>query len=302
MAVALARELRDVTRADALADYAALVSDPPPTEASFRRTGLRMLDYFFLHHRIKARTKRHLSFVEAMRDPEIVDHLDELVTRYKKKRPSAYGHQDLQKARYSVFQLYYGTINQFRPVNAKWIYHRYAPRGVLDFSAGWGGRCLAAMSMGIPYVGIDANKNLEPAYRAMIRAANPTAPTTVLFQPSETVDFRRFTYDLIFTSPPYFTIEEYEHMPTYPTKEAFLTQFFLPVVKAAWDHLKKGGHMVLNMPEEMKDALTDAHFLPRSIKLAMPLSNRHPTNAAYGQQLGKVNTQRQEWVYVWCKA
>ena len=302
MALALARELRDVTRQEALADYHALQAEPPPTEATFRRTGLRMLDYFFLHHRIKARTKRHLSFFEAMRDPEIVDHLDELVQRYKKHAPSSYTPQDLQKARYSVFQLYYGTINQFRPVNAKWIYHRYAPKhGVLDVSAGWGGRCLAAMSMGIPYVGIDANQNLEPAYRAMIHAANPISHTTMLFQPSETVDFSQYTYDLLFTSPPYFMIEEYERMPKYASKEAFLTQFFLPVIKSAWQHLKKGGYMVLNMPEEMKDALTAAHFLPRSTKLAMPLSNRHPTNAAYKQQLGTANTQRQEWVYVWRK-
>ena len=302
MALALSRELRDATREDALADYEVLCTTDPPTEASFRRTGLRMLDYFFLHHRIKARTRRHISFFEAMQDPEMVDHLDTLVQRYKKRAPSSYEHDDLQKARYSVFQLYYGTINQFRPVNAQWIYRLFEAKGVLDFSAGWGGRCLAAMSMGIPYVGVDANRNLEPAYRAMIRAAAPTARTTMLFQPSETVDFSKFEYDLIFTSPPYFMIEEYERMPQYGSKEGFLTKFFLPVVKAAWQHLARGGHMVLNMPEEMKEALVAAKFLPRmSRKLAMPLANRHPTNAAQGAELGTTNTARQEWIYVWRK-
>jgi hypothetical protein len=262
-----------------------------------------MLDFFFLHHRIKARTKRHLSFFEAMRDPQLVEHLDELVARYKKRQPSSYAHVDLQKARYSVFQLYYGTINQFRPVNAQWIYQRFDPKvGVLDFSAGWGGRCLAAMSMGIPYTGIDANQNLEPAYRAMIRAAHPTAPTQLFFQPSETVDFSKFDYDLIFTSPPYFMIEEYERMPQYGSKEGFLQKFFIPVVRESWKHLRRGGYMALNMPEEMLEALREAKILPRmSTKLAMPLANRHPTNAVQGTALGATNTARQEWIYVWKK-
>jgi hypothetical protein len=77
--------------------------------------------------------------------------LNELVTRYKKKAIKDYDATGLLKAQYQVFQLYWGSINQFRPTVAKWVYTTLkAKTGILDFSAGWGGRCLAAMSMGIP--------------------------------------------------------------------------------------------------------------------------------------------------------
>jgi len=170
----------------------------------------------------------------------------------------------------------------------------------LDFSAGWGGRAIAAMSMGIPYIGIDANKNLEVPYRNMIQTYAHTAPITMIFEPSEQVRVERFEYDLIFTSPPYFMIEEYEKMPAYDSKQNFLNTFFVPVIHRVWNHLLPGGNMALNMPEEMYDAIKD--FLPRiKRQLELPLINRHPTNAVKGSKLGSKDKERHEWIYVWHK-
>lgn len=308
MAVELAKQLRDHTKADALASYEELKEATPasPPDArtvrNGRRMGLPTLDHFFLHHRIKARTRSHLSFYDAMKDTEKQKHLTELVVRYKKKPLSDYTKEGLLKAQYQVFQLYYGTINQFRPIVAKWVYTHFKPKGILDFSAGWGGRALAAMSLGIPYIGIDANTKLAPAYRQMIAAIQPTSPISLTFQPAETVDFSKFKgkYDLIFTSPPYFMIEEYERMPAYRSKEGFLTIFFIPTVLAAWKYLPRGGHLALNMPEEMYDAIRP-HLPKRHELLKMPLSNRHPTNASKKQTLGEEDKERFEYIYVWRK-
>ena len=234
-----------------------------------------------------------------MASPERVDFLTELVRRYKKVDPASLSHRDLLKKQYDVFQLYYGTVNQFRPVVAKWIYCKLNPRvGILDFSAGWGGRCLAAMSMGIPYIGIDANANLESSYNAMVRAIDPSANVQLVFKPSETVDFSRYKYDLIFTSPPYFMLEKYEKMPEYKTKEDFLQRFFIPVVQSAWRSLRKGGHMALNMPKEMYEAIRP--HLPRLYKTyELPLINRNPSSAALQKELK--NAPRSELIYVWHK-
>jgi hypothetical protein len=175
------------------------------------------LDYFFLHHRIKAKTKG-ISFYEAIKDKEERDHLNDLVRRYKKKSITEYDATGLLKAQYQVFQLYYGSINQFRPTIARWIYATLgAKRGILDFSSGWGGRCLAAMSMGIPYIGVDANTKLETSYKRLVEL-DPSATVTMIFKPSEQVDFSKYDYDLVFTSPPYFMIERYERMPAYQSK------------------------------------------------------------------------------------
>ena len=264
--------------------------------------GLPCLDYFFLHHRIKAKTKRHISFFNALKDDTLMEYINGKVESVKGITISNVTKDELLRKRYDIFQLYYGTINQFRPTEAKRLYCTLQPKhGVLDFSAGWGGRCLGAMAYGIPYVGIDANTGMKKTYETMIKTLNPSAKVTMLFQPSETVDFSAFTYDLVFTSPPYFTLEEYENMPEYGSKEGFLDKFFRPVVKNAWANLHRSGHMALNMPKEMYDAIKDT--LPRVWKrIQMPISNRHPTNAVEGRRIGEKDSGgRSETIYVWKK-
>jgi len=295
----LAKRLRSITLDEAKESYKVL-TDQPCKKPGLDRVGIKALDYFFLHHRLKAKTK-HISFFEAMKDPAIVEKLSELVVKYKKKALTNFEDpDDLLRQQYSVFQLYYGTINQFRPSVARWVYCTLGvKKGILDFSAGWGGRCLAAMSMDLPYVGCDANTKLESTYKQMIKTYKPDADVKLFFQPSETVDFSKFSYDLIFTSPPYFMIEEYEKMPAYKSKEGFLEKFFIPVIQNSWKYLAKGGHMALNMPHDMYMAIKD--MLPKVAKrLTLPLHNRHPTNAKQGRTLG-TETERHELIYVWKK-
>jgi hypothetical protein len=296
----VAKKLRDITKQDAIESYKEL-KETPIQSPDFSRVGLKALDYFFLHHRIKAKTKRHISFYDAIKSKEITEHLNTLVEKYKKKKISEYDDVGLLKAQYQVFQLYYGTINQFRPTIAKYVYSTLKAKvGILDFSAGWGGRLLAAMSMDIPYIGIDANKKLEKTYEKMIETYEPDADVTLIFKPSEQVDFSKFKYDLVFTSPPYFMIEEYETMPAYKSKQDFLDTFFIPVTMSAWKNLVPGGNMALNMPEEMYEAIKT--FLPKIKRtFILPLSNRHPTNSSTGSKLGKENKERHELIYVWHK-
>jgi hypothetical protein len=47
------------------------------------------------------------------------------------------------------------NVSLFKPVIAKYIYKHYAVKSVLDFSAGWGARSLAALSLELEYYGID---------------------------------------------------------------------------------------------------------------------------------------------------
>jgi hypothetical protein len=302
MALELARRLRFATKDEVRASYEDLVN-LPCEDPHLSRVGAKVIDHFFLHHRLKAKTKAHLSFYDAIRDPKRRAHLSELVLRYRKKDPKSLTPDGLLKLQYAVFQLYYGTINMFRPASAKWIYCQLNPQvGILDFSAGWGGRALAAMSMGIPYYGIDANTNMEPAYRNMVQFLDPNARVTMTFAPSESVDFSKYKYDLVFTSPPYFMLEEYEKMPAYKSKQGFLDIFFKPVVQNAWEHLLPGGNMALNMPEEMYDAVK--HLLPPLHRtLLLPLKNRHASDAVHGHKLGKTNKDedQHEYIYVWRK-
>jgi hypothetical protein len=298
----VARLLKDTTKEDALEDYEKLKNLDCKKITNFSRAGLNCLDYYFLQHRIKAKTRRHISFYEAMKDKDIMKYINEKSKKVRAKNLSTKTRKERLRSRYNLFQLYYGSINQFRPAEAKRLYCRLEPKvGILDFSAGWGGRCLAAIAYGIPYIGIDANTNMKKSYEQMIKAVGKDADITMLFKPSETVDFSKYKYDLIFTSPPYFMIEEYERMPQYGSKQGFLEKFFKPVVHNAWKHLQSPGYMALNMPKEMYDAVKD-DLPPLHKRFRLPVMSRHPTNAAKRRQIGETETgARSEGIYVWEK-
>ncbi len=299
----IAQRVRPITLERAKESYQELKDFPCAAKPTLTREGTKALDYFFFGHRLKARTKRHISFVTALSNKKTKQYLRAKTRKIKKydQRSTPRTPDEQLQDMYGVFQLYYGTINQFRPTVAKWLYCQLKPTvGILDFSSGWGGRCLAAMAMGIPYIGFDANKKLEPAYKKMIRTLEPTADVKLTFKPSETVDFSKYKYDLVFTSPPYFTIEEYEGMPLYEKKQGFLDVFFVPVLKHAWTHLKPGGHLALNMPDEMYDAVKTC-FPKLSRKVKMPLMDRHATEARVGSDLKKGQTDQFEYIYIWKK-
>lgn len=252
--------------------------EPGPSHS---RAGLQTLDRLFFDYRIQTKTRRGISFVEALECPKTMEHLRTLATRYK--RDHSY------ESLYDVFCLWYGAVNQFRPAIGKWIVSRYAPKvGVLDFSAGWGGRALACLSLGVPYTGIDTNRNLQEPYR-LLQEYNPACPIKMVWEPAEQASFV-FPYDLVFTSPPYWTLEKYQGMPEYKTKREFFDRFLCPVVMKAWTGLLPGGTMVLNMPREFYEEVRD--FLPPLLEtLEMPLANR---------RLGR-GAKAQEQIYVWRK-
>lgn len=260
--------------------------------AGLARVGLAALDHFFLAQRLKARTRKGLSFWEAMNDPVEIRKLRGIVRRWGRDKEG--GARTSETARlYYAFQLWYGTINQFRPAFAKWVYCDLGvQRGVLDFSAGWGGRCLSAMAMGVPYYGFDANKELRGGYARMVRSiGGDDTRVEMKFGPSEDVDFQKYRgkYDLVFTSPPYFTIEQYRGMPRYGSKEGFLDVFFRPVVRGVWKNLVRGGRMALNMTEEMYVAIQE-ELPPLEKTMKMPIQSR-----------GGKKGGGSELVYVWKK-
>lgn len=280
----LAYLLRPITVEQGLHSYRQLKE----TEAPFG--GLKALDQHFLPERLQTKTrgKGRLSFYEAFHDPDIVKQLRVIAKRYGKDphKPACI---------YSTFQLINGTVNQFRPRIARNILRTLAPQvGVLDFSAGWGGRALAALSLGIPYIGIDTNTSLAPHYTA-IQQYEPHVPLQMIYQPSETVDFSTLKYDCVFTSPPYYTQEIYPNMPHYPTLQDFLTRFLVPVIHSAWEHLSCPGTIGLNIPDWLYEKLQPLlHLPPLSDKIPMPYNSRNTK--------GGKPAKRYEWVYVWRKS
>ena len=273
----LIAKIRNYTLEDAILNYHSL--KVIKVDLGHHKTGLKTLDYFFMYHRLQTPSKHHqTTFAEVYEtNREKLLHIAERL-----------GLDNGLKSLFAAYEMSYGTINQFRPTIAKWIYERFKPSRILDFSAGWGGRCLGAMACGIPYIGIDTNTNLIEPYQQII-ALDPDADVTMHFQPAETFDYSSVDYDLIFTSPPYFNLEPYQNMPEYDSYQTFLDQFFVPVVMTAWYYLADAGHLVLNMPYKMFESLSAlSPYLKETIQ--MPIWKRPGCKQTVGEQ-----------IYVWQK-
>lgn len=115
-----------------------------------------------------------------------------------------------------TIRLWYGCVGQFRPDVAVYVYKKFNCKTVLDFSAGWGDRLIAALSQKINYIGIDSNHKLINPYKQMLYKFGKESKVMMIFNRSENINFDKLPeYDLIFTSPPYFTIELYQNMRNY---------------------------------------------------------------------------------------
>lgn len=207
------------------------------------RAGLYFLDYYFFQERLQTRSKRGISYIEFLQIEK-----PGYVKRYLEK----YGESDMTL--YRVFQLYYGSINQFKPYDAKWIYDKYQPRTVLDPSMGWGGRCFACVMKGIQYIGIDTNKELQEPYEQMLLRLDKQA--TLIFQDSAIVDYSQYDYDCVFTSLPYYKKEVYSHMPEYVSYKDWVNRFLEPVIRNSYDNMKPG-HFILNIPNKIYQSIVE---------------------------------------------
>jgi len=272
---------KQISPEEALSDYGKLRLYKG-TKLGFALVGNKATDYFFYPHRIKVRKSgKKLSKFEAWNDPEHRSKIKAVANRISKS--GTYNDSDLRGA----LDFYFGTVNQFKPSNAVAIYNRFKPKRILDFSAGWGGRCLGAMALDIDYIGIDSNMKLKAPYRKMVESYPSNSKVRMIFQRSETVDFSKLGYyDMIFTSPPYEMLEKYEGMKDYGDK--FYDDFFIPVINESYKYLASGGILALNMPKEMYDVmktLTDREIK----KIKMPIQNRF-----------KDDKKSFEWIY-WLK-
>jgi len=71
-----------------------MLKEVPCTELELSRSlaGTKALDLYFFHHRIKAKTKNHISFYEILSMPDKVAHLNKLVEQYKRVKISDLTH------------------------------------------------------------------------------------------------------------------------------------------------------------------------------------------------------------------
>jgi tRNA1(Val) A37 N6-methylase TrmN6 len=172
-----------------------------------------------------------------------------------------------------------GRVANFRPSAAQALISRYSRDGghVLDFSAGYGGRLLGAVSLRRTYVGIDA----DPLQYAGLRnlwnsvATLASGKAQIIHRRSEDAlkSMPDRCIDLVISSPPYFSQEHYsphtwQSSVRFNTYKNWRDSFLYPVLIECRRILKRGGHLVLNVKDtrQFPVAADAAYALKRRLK------------------------------------
>jgi len=302
--IAIAKTIIDWTPEEVMADYEKLKGlscDDPMLPKS--RAGLKVVDDATFAARMDTFSKGYnlYTFIDALAG-KLKDkpYIQKLLAYNAKNSPKAVRNPNY--AALKIKQLYFGSISAFKPSVAKWIYCKLGAKNILDFSAGWGGRMVGAMVLpDTKYIGIDTNRDLKKGYDKMIAELGVRDRVKMIYADSAKVDYSKLNYDTVFTSPPYFTLEKYEDMPSYETRDEFNEKFYFPVLRRVYAGLKKGGKFAMNIPHKGGggDMLGDAETVlgKPSDRFELPLARGGKQELSRGRSAGGYK----EYVYVWVK-
>ena len=167
---------------------------------------------------------------------------------------------ELSEASYlSAFRLGTYIATQFKPNVAKTIYQLTNAKRVLDTSCGWGDRLAGFFASDAEeYIGCDPNPNTYKQYMKQIEVYNSflTKPKKVTIYNTGAEDLpwdEIKDIDCSFTSPPYFSTEEYnkggekeenQSWFKFNEYEKWRDDFFLPVSKKCFEVSK---HTLINI-------------------------------------------------------
>lgn len=134
---------------------------------------------------------------------------------------------------------------------------------ILDISSGWGDRLIGAISRDefIEYYhGCDPNTCVYKNYSKIIKYFN-VDPKKYMIQNTqfETMKLDK-TYDLIFTSPPYFDLEDYtqegsQSIHTHKNLLDWLNNFLFFSLQKAWSVLDTDGYMVISIEDKINEKM-----------------------------------------------
>jgi len=155
--------------------------------------------------------------------------------------------------------------SQFKPNAAKALYDYFDVKNVLDFSAGWGDRLAgfyASLNTEL-YVGLDPRVENHPIYH---KQAQYYDKSLTMFEnekkavfhdsPAEDFDYSEYTdtFDIVFTSPPYFNVERYSYDDTqswvrYKSIGDWNKDFLHKAIEKIWPTIRSGGKLCVNISD-----------------------------------------------------
>jgi hypothetical protein len=248
--------------------------------------GNKIIYHFFMREMLKTKYKGGPTLEEKYKaDPQKFWEQVCKMDRRKACPPEAQDIFELNRA-----------ITFFKPSIAKHIYERFNATSVLDPCAGWGGRMLGAMALGIKYQGYDTNKDLAECYDAMDSVTIGDGGSTwgVCIKSCLDADFSKDEeYDCVLTSPPYYDLEIYPHQAELGTEDEWYRHFLMPMIARSYKFMKKPGACCINISPKMYEKMLSYKFPICHEKIDF-LQQKNVSQWGSG-------TDKQDFIYVWKK-
>lgn len=258
---------------------------------TFGKVGNNMVNYFTLGERLETIGNKKVSFYDVWKNrtkiTEEYPYVKKVLIHYKKK----YNTYPEIKVWKRIYDLYYGSVTIFRPLQAMEVYCRFKPTCVLDFTMGWGGRLIGACALDVAcYIGIDNNMRLKNPYEKMVKMLKPLSKTKIqlFFADALKVDYSKLKYDMVLTSPPYYNTEIYGDSEPL-SKEDWNKDFYEPLFEKTFAYLQPGGYYCLNLSREIYDKVGKPVLGVCKMKIPMKKFKRTTGN------------QNDEYIYVWIR-
>lgn len=161
------------------------------------------------------------------------------------------------------------------------ILERFRPKRWLDSSGGWGDRllsaCIAHRKYGLEeYVSTDPNTALNPCYNEIVKLFGGSLKTKFYQQKAEEFSTEKYLkrFDLIFTSPPFFTYEIYNEEQKKDKNLAnirdWLDNFLFVVLQKSYEMLSDGGNLLMYIEDK-----PEYRFIPEFIEYTVSLGLKY---------------------------
>jgi 16S rRNA G966 N2-methylase RsmD len=256
------------------------------------KIGNNIVDYFTFLQRLETKGKYNINFFEfivnldTFREKKFINTMFNYYENVKNKNNTKNEYKVLKE----IYNICISAINIMRPLNCMEIYTKYKAKRVLNFCAGWGGSTIAAAALNLDaFYGIEINSDLKTPYDNLVTYLNTKCTTyfDVQFCDALIVDYTKFNYDTVFSSPPYYFLEKYANNVKYNSKKEMEDKFYKPLFAKTYNGLQKGGHYIINVCKEVYD-----NILRELLGEA---------NEVFPLKKSKRQNEYTELVYVWVK-
>lgn len=216
--------------------------------------GLTLLDYLFpgLHH-VHAGDNYNKTMYDRFFDDDILKICLKSALKNRKI-------VNMRTVFFASGRFLWRSATNYSPMRAKAIYERFCPKNgiIYDYSAGFGGRMLGALSSSynFTYIGTDPNTETYECLQTLgkyIESVSKRSNSYQLFNKcSEDLHLEDESVDFIFSCPPFFTLEKYTEENTqsikkYPKYDDWLENYVRPTIKNCKSALKPNGLYGVNI-------------------------------------------------------